>query len=98
MAAERLGIFEALREAPLSARALASALHLHEESLGLLLRVLVASGYLAERAGRYRLAPVARRTLLRGSPVECRSFLRFNYTQWQLVEHLEHLLQTGQGL
>src|SRR5262249_55158920 len=98
MAAERLGIFEALRDAPLSALGLAGALHLDGESLCLLLRVLVASGYLAERDGRYRLSPVARRTLLRGSPLECRSFLRFNYTQWQLVEHLERLLQTGQGL
>lgn len=98
MAAERLGIFEALRDAPLSPVALAAALHLDEGSLCLLLRVLVASGYLAERAGQYRLTPLARRTLLRGSPLECRNFLRFTYTQWQLVEHLEHLLQTGQGL
>jgi hypothetical protein len=36
--------------------------------------------------------------LLRGSSLECRGFLRFNYTQWRLVEHLDHLLQTGVGL
>lgn len=98
MAAERLGIFEALRDAPLSPLLLADALHLDQESLCLLLRVLVASGYLAERAGRYFLSPLARRTLLRGSPLECRSFLRFTYTQWKLVEHIECLVQTGQGL
>jgi hypothetical protein len=98
MAAERLGIFEALRDAPLSTSGLAGELGLDQESLSLLLRVLVASGYLAERAGRYQLSHLARKTLLRGSPLDSRGFLRFNYTQWRLVEHLEHLLQTGQSL
>src|SRR5215831_15745647 len=56
MAAERLGIFEALRDAPLPPTVLASELGLDEESLRLMLGVLVGSGYLAERAGQYRLA------------------------------------------
>jgi DNA-binding transcriptional ArsR family regulator len=98
MAAERLGIFEVLRDAPLSPSGLAAELGLDQESLSLLLRVLVASGYLAERAGRYQLSHLARKTLLRGSPLDSRGFLRFNYTQWRLVEHLERLLQTGQSL
>jgi len=98
MAAERLGVFEALGGGPQMPAALARQLGLDEESLHLLLRVLAGSGYLRERAGQYRLSPLARRTLVRGSFLECRGFLRFNYTQWRLVEHLEQLLQTGQGL
>jgi len=98
MAAERLGIFEALRDAPLPLTVLASELGLDEESLRLMLGVLVGSGYLAERAGQYRLSRVARKTLLRGGSLECLGFLRFNYAQWEFVEHLEQLLQTGQGL
>ncbi|HME91514.1 MAG TPA: methyltransferase, partial [Myxococcaceae bacterium] len=35
---------------------------------------------------------------LRGGSLECLGFLRFNYAQWEFVEHLEQLLQTGQGL
>jgi len=98
MAAERLGIFEALRDTPLPPTVLASELGLDEESLRLMLGVLVGSGYLAERAGQYRLSRLARKTLLRGGSLECLGFLRFNYAQWEFVEHLEQLLQTGQGL
>src|SRR5262244_1996647 len=98
MAAERLGIFEALRDAPLPPAVLASELGLDEESLRLMLGVLVGSGYLAERDGQYRLSRLARKTLLRGGSLECLGFLRFNYAQWEFVEHLEQLLQTGQGL
>jgi O-methyltransferase domain/Dimerisation domain len=98
MAAERLGVFEALRAGARSMDAVADELALDRESLDLLLRVLVASGYLEQRAGRYRLTSVARRTLLRGGSLECRGFLRFNYTQWRLLEHLDRLLQTGDGL
>jgi 2-polyprenyl-3-methyl-5-hydroxy-6-metoxy-1,4-benzoquinol methylase len=98
MAAERLGIFEALREEALPTAALAGVLRLDEESLRLLLRVLEASGYLGVRGGRYRLSPLARRTLIRGGSAECVGFVRFNYAQWGFLEHLEDLVQTGRGL
>lgn len=44
MAADRLGVFEALRAEPLRAEVLAGGLGLHADSLRLLLRVLAASG------------------------------------------------------
>ncbi len=98
MAAERLGIFEALRDEALPPAALARRLGLEEDCLRLLLRVLAASGYLKERGDRYRLSPMARRTVIRGSAQESSAFLRFNYAQWEFLEHLEDLLRTGQGL
>ena len=98
MAAERLGVFEALREEPLPPAVLASRLSLDEGSLRLLLRVLSASGYLVERGGRWQLAPVARRTVIRGGTLESFGYLRFNYAQWGFLEHLEELLRTGRGL
>ena len=52
MAAERLGVFEALREEALPPAVLAGRLRLDDESLRLLLRVLAASGYLRRRQRR----------------------------------------------
>ncbi len=98
MTADRLGIFEALRDEPLPAGDLARRLGLDGESLCLLLRVLAASGYLAERGDRYRLSSLARRTVIRDGAQESLGFLRFNYAQWEFLEHLEDLLRTGQGL
>ncbi|HYV66183.1 MAG TPA: class I SAM-dependent methyltransferase [Myxococcales bacterium] len=98
MAAEQLGVFEALRQEPQSPAGLARRLRLDEESLGLLLRVLAASGYLEHRQGAYRLSPVARKTLVHGGRLDSRGFLRFNYAQWRFLECLEDLLRTGCGL
>ena len=98
MAAERLGVFEALREEALPPAVLAGRLRLDDDSLRLLLRVLAASGYLRERRGLYRLSSLARRTLIRGSSLDCSAFLRFNYAQWKFLDRLEDLLQTGRGL
>ena len=92
MAGERLGVFEALREGPVSVAALADRLGLDADSLALCLRVLTAargrarstcpgragpSGYLRQRGGRFRLSPVAHRTLLRGGRLACDGFVRF---------------------
>ncbi len=98
MAAGQLGVFEALRKEPLSPAVLAVRLGLDEESLLLLLRVLVASGYLVDGSGRYRLSPLARRTVIRGGPQASVGFLRFNYVHWGAIQHLEELLKTGRGL
>ncbi len=98
MAAERLGLFEALRGGPLSPADLAGRLDLDEDSLRLVLRLLVASGYVAGGADRYRLSAMARRTVLRGGAQEVLGFLRFSYAMWKAVEHLEDLLRSGHGL
>lgn len=98
MAADCLGIFEAVRDEPLPPTDLARRLGLDEDSLRLILRVLASSGYLTERGDRYGLSPLARRTVIRGGAQESLGFLRFNYAQWRFLEHLEDLLRTGQGL
>jgi SAM-dependent methyltransferase len=51
-----------------------------------------------ERADRYGLSPLSRRTVIRGGAQESFGFLRFNYVQWELLDHLEDLLRTGRGL
>lgn len=98
MAGARLGVFEALRESPLDAASLAKRLGLEAESLELMLRVLAASDYLIHRRGRFGLTPMARKTLLKGSPMDCRGYVDFNYMQWQFLERLEDLVRSGKGL
>ena len=99
MAAERLGVFEALRQEPLLPAVLSTRLGLDEESLLLLLRVLLALGYLLDGPdSRYRLSPLARRTAIQGGLQQSVGFLRFNYAHWNAIQHLEELLLTGRGL
>jgi SAM-dependent methyltransferase len=98
MAGARLGIFEALRESPRDAASLAERLGLEAESLELMLRVLAASGYLACRRKRFGLTAMARKTMLKDSPMDSRGYVEFNYLQWEFLDRLEDLIRTGRGL
>jgi hypothetical protein len=98
MAGVSLGVFEAMREGVHTAAALAAALHLDAGALELLLRTLVACDYLEQRGGGFALSRLARRTLVSGAPMELAGYMRFNYQQWEFVEHLEELVRTGRGL
>ncbi len=98
MAGLRLGVFEALRAGPAEASALAETLKLDAESLELLLRVLAASDYLVMKGSRFRLSPMARKTLLRGAPMDSRGYVEFNYMQWRFLDGLEDLVKSGTGL
>lgn len=98
MAGVTLGIFEAMREGRHTAGALAGKLRLDAGALELLLRTLVACDYLVLSRGRFALSPLARRTMVAGAPMELVGYLRFNYRQWEFIEHLEELVRTGRGL
>src|SRR5262245_36036149 len=83
MAAVSLGIFEALSAAPKSAAALARELKLDETSLELLLRGLVAAGYLRQSTNqRYTLSKLSKSTMVGGAEMELTGFLKWNYVQW----------------
>lgn len=96
-AAVELGIFEALADAALSAKAVAERRNLDGEATGLLLRSLVAFEYLEQRGELYQLNPRSR-VLLRGAAEGLWGFTLWNAHQWQTIARLEHLLQTGEGV
>ena len=98
MAGVRLGIFEALAHEAQTAASLAAALRLDPETLELLLRCLVFSKYLEVDGERFSLSSLGRNSMVNGAPKDLTSFVQWNYTQWDFVEHLETLLQTGQGV
>ena len=97
MAAVSLGVFEAMRHGRHTAVGLASRLNLNAGALSLLLRILVLSEYLTVRNDLFALSKMARKTMLMGAPMQMVGYLRFNYAQWELIEHLEELVQTGHG-
>ncbi len=98
MSGVSLGVFEALRNGRRSATDLASELNCDEPALDRLLRTLVHSGYLTERAEAYSLSPLARQTMLRGAPMELTGYARWNESQWHFLDALDALVQTGRGI
>jgi hypothetical protein len=98
MAGVQLGVFEAMREGEHSAADLAARLSLDADALEMLLRGLVVCDYMVQRGERFALSSLARRTMIAGAPMELTGFLRFNYAQWEFIEHLEELVRTGRGL
>jgi len=98
MAGVRLGIFDCLAARPATARELAASLRLNAECAGMLLRVLVHCGYLEFTGARYSLSRLSRRTLAPGAPMDRRGYVEWNYTQWEILEHLEDLVRSGDGI
>jgi len=98
MSGVRLGIFERLAGGKLEATTLAEQSGLDAECLGLLLRVLVGARYLESDGKRFWLAPIARKSLVRGAKNELTAYVEFNYMQWQFLEELESTLRAGHGI
>jgi 2-polyprenyl-3-methyl-5-hydroxy-6-metoxy-1,4-benzoquinol methylase len=98
MAGVKLGVFEALAARPLPAAAVAAARGLDPESCALLLRALVFSGYLEQDGELFALSRLGRDSFLPGAAKDFRGYLLWNYTQWELVQHLETLVKEGRGL
>jgi SAM-dependent methyltransferase len=98
MVATKIGLFEALLEEPGDARAIATRCGTNPSATGALLDALVGSGYLRHRAGRYTLAPVARRWLLRGQAHSLRDWAIFGFQSWDWLTHLGRFVATGRPL
>jgi hypothetical protein len=98
MAGATLGVFQAIGKGEHTAAALAGTLRLDAGALELLLRTLVVCDYVVQREDRFALSAMARRTMVEGGAMELLGYLRFNYTQWEFIGHLEELIRSGRGL
>jgi len=98
MAGASLGVFEALRGGARTPADVATELHLDAGALELLMRTLVVCDYLVQQHDRFALSAMARRTMLKGAPMEMVGYMRFNYEQWEFMGHLEELVRTGRGV
>jgi hypothetical protein len=98
MAGVRLGVFNALAQESHTHESLAAAIRVDASCLELLLRCLVHAGYLRLDGARYSLTSLSRQTMIDGAAREMTGFALWHYTQWQFIDHLEVMIQTGQGV
>ena len=76
LVANKMGVFNKLSRHAMSAAELAKELGAEEESLSMLLKALVAAGYLKQKDGRYQNAGIAQKWLIEGSSKYFGDFLR----------------------
>lgn len=98
--AVNLGIFEVLKECPLTARDLGQRCGVSPEGTGFLLRTLIWAGYL-EPCGtdQFRLTKLSRSSMLISSPRSQVGFVTWNsHATAALLGQLEDCLRQGRGL
>jgi SAM-dependent methyltransferase len=98
LAGTRLGVFEALARAPMTAGELADHCGLEAGATEKLCNALVGAELLCSRGRRYALGPVARKWLLEASPRSLRDTLLFFATEAASLDHLEEFVRTGNAL
>lgn len=98
MAAVKLDVFEALASGPGTAGEVARTCRTHPEATHKLLNTLASLGYLRYKAGRYVLAPVARKWILKDAPQSLRDIILMRYVDWEWLTHLEEFIVSGQPL
>ncbi|MDQ3011928.1 MAG: acetylserotonin O-methyltransferase [Acidobacteriota bacterium] len=98
MAGVSLGIFEVLKDVPLTPQEIAARCQLDAECTEILLRTLVSIEYLEQSGNKYSLSDLSRRTLVVGAKDDLSGYIQWNYTQWEMIGHLEELIRTGKGI
>ncbi len=99
MVGVRLGIFEALADAPHSSAEVAERCGTHPQATERLLTALVGAGYLRRvKDGTYRLAPVARRWLLKGSAHSLYDAILLQFVDARFIEQTERFVRTGEAV
>lgn len=98
MVGVKLGIFEALADAPCTAGEVAAACGTDAPATAKLLGALAGARYLRYRDQRYSLAPVARRWLLRGSRHSLADAVLLQFVDETFIARTEDYVRTGQPL
>jgi len=98
MAGNKLGVFEILREGPLSAETISTKLSCQLRGMEALLEALAASGYLRRHGKLYVNSSMAERWLVANSPYSLIHYLRLDYLQWSWWERLEEMVKTGEAV
>ncbi|MGI8828968.1 MAG: methyltransferase [Candidatus Limnocylindria bacterium] len=99
MVATKLGVFEPLADAPLTAPAVAGSCGMNERATEKILNLLVGMRYLQrQRVGEYRLTKPARTWLLESSRQSVRDMVLMKFLEWEWFEGLEDFARTGKPL
>ena len=95
LAANELGLFNALAAGPLTCAELAQVIGADERGVERLTDALAASGYLSVRGRRCRLSRVSRKWLIRSSPKYIGHMLEHVNDLWAVWGNLEQAVITG---
>jgi ubiquinone/menaquinone biosynthesis C-methylase UbiE len=95
LAANELGVFDALADGPLSARELASRIGASEQGTQALADALCVSSYLAREDGRVALTPSSRKWLVSSSPAYIGHMLEHINDLWGVWLNLEEAIRKG---
>jgi SAM-dependent methyltransferase len=98
MEGARLGVFEALKDGPLTAEQVAAARGCDPRGMRKLLDALAGCEYLRWEEGRYGLAPVARKWLLNDSAQPLGDKMLFQFLEWDYIERIGDFVRTGQPI
>ncbi|HEX9941604.1 MAG TPA: class I SAM-dependent methyltransferase [Thermoanaerobaculia bacterium] len=98
MEGSRLGVFEALKGEPLTAEEVAARCGGQPRAMKKLLDALAGCEYLRFDAGRYSLAPIARKWLLPGLPLSLHDKMLLQFLEWDFIEHVGEYVRTGKPL
>lgn len=94
--ATKLGVFEALADGALTADEVAARCACHPAATEKLLNALTGARYVRFEDGRYGLAPVARRWLLKDSATSLHDAILMQDLDARFMEHAEEYVQSGQ--
>src|SRR5690349_2837307 len=94
----RLGVFEALSGAPLSAGEIAARCGTHPAATRKLLDALSAAKYLRLEDGRYALTPMSRKWLVPGSSHSLHDKMLWQLTEWDWIGRTAEYVRTGRPL
>jgi SAM-dependent methyltransferase len=92
----KLGVFEALAEAPLAAPEVASRCGTDPRATEKLLGALAGARYLRNRGGRYALTPMARKWMLAESKASLRDGLLYQFIDMRYIERIEEYVRDGE--
>ena len=98
MAGVKLGVFDAVGGGAATPAAVAAACHTDPAATAKLMDTLVGCRYLRHRAGRYALAPKARKWLLRDAPRSIADKMLMHYDEWDVVAKFEQYVASGEPL
>ncbi len=98
VAGVRLGLFEGLREGPLTHTEIAARCGLDQAASKRLLDALVACGYLRLAHGRFGLKAKSRKWLLRDAPNSIRDKILLQAIEWGWLAQLDDFVRTGRPI
>lgn len=98
MVAAKLGIFETLNNASSKAEDVAAQIRTDPQATTKLLNTLIHLGYVRQKDQHYALTPLARKWMLKDSPTSLYDKMLLQFIEWELVEHYENYVRTGEPI